>query len=230
MSSSFSDSAWHWRRQLLLVVALCGVMAPTASSFVPWRHSSTRTVLTSSSRTVLFRSRTATTVEELTRERTDRRTRSGSYSASEEEDYDDYDEDDYDAADTPPLEYLQDSATSREPDDPFHILLLGTTFDQPKVTVPYVSNSLEYVLSMPQGEAKELSQFAHDEGLSCLGTWTRNECLTLGRQLQVRDIVCRVVPYAPGGQRGWQAKDSYSNNNNELNKVGRGGGEQQRPY
>jgi ATP-dependent Clp protease adapter protein ClpS len=210
-----------------LLLAACSIALTL--SFVPLpRHSSTTThtlASSSTSRTVLFLSRTATTVEELTRERTGRRTRSDPYSPDEE--YDEEDDDDT----TPPLEYLQDSLTSREMDDPFHILLLGTTFEKPKVTVPYVSNSLEYVLSMPHGEAKELSQFAHDEGLSCLGTWTREECLTLGRQLQVRDIVCRVVPYTEGGQRGWQAKDS-SSNSNEFSNVGRGGSDEQqrRPF
>ena len=151
--------------------------------------------------------RTAT-VEAPTRERTDRTTRR----RIEEDELDDDDDDNDigDDTDYPDLEYLQDPSASRELDDPFHILLLGSTFDQPKVTVSYVSGSLEYVLNMPIGEAKELSQFAHDQGLSCLGTWTRQECVTLGRQLQVRDIVCRVVPYAPGGQRGWQAKDASS--------------------
>jgi len=93
-------------------------------------------------------------------------------------------------------------------------LLMGSTFEKPKITVSYVSGSLEYVLGMPYGEAKELSQFAQDEGMSCLGTWTREECLTLGKQLQVRDIVCRVVPFAEGGQRGWQAKDASGANQN----------------
>lgn len=97
---------------------------------------------------------------------------------------------------------------SREMDDPYHILLLGQTFEKPKITVPYVASSLNYVLNMPTDEATELSQFSHDHGMSCLGTWSREECLTLGRQLQVRDLVCRVVPYCEGGQRGWQAKDA----------------------
>jgi len=141
------------------------------------------------------------TVEAPTRERTDRKT--NRRSADDFEDYDNDDEDDY-----PDLEYLIDSQESREMEDPFHILLLGSTFEKEKITVTYVSGSLEYVLNMPYSEAKELTQFAHDEGMSCLGTWTREECLSLGRQLQMRDIVCRVVPFTAGGQRGWQAKDA----------------------
>jgi len=114
-----------------------------------------------------------------------------------------------------PLEWLEDANESREMDDPYHLLLLGQTFEKPKITVPYVSNTLQYVLEMPEDEATELSQFSYEHGMSCLGTWSREECLALGRQLQVRDIVCRVVPFCEGGQRGWQARDAdeagYSN-------------------
>jgi hypothetical protein len=109
-----------------------------------------------------------------------------------------------------PMEWLEDSTESREMDDPFHILLLDQTFEKQKITVPYVSSALQYVLDMPADEATELSQFSAENGMSCLGTWPREECLTLGRQLQVRDIVCRIVPYCEGGQRGWQAKDAGS--------------------
>lgn len=108
------------------------------------------------------------------------------------------------------LEYLIDSAESREMDDPFHIILLGSTFQKPKITVSYCATSLEYVLSLPPAEALEQSQFAQEQGLSCLGTWPREECLVLGRQLQRRDLECRVVPFVEGGQRGWQAKDASS--------------------
>jgi hypothetical protein len=152
----------------------------------------------------------ATTMEPPTKQRTNRgRTSSDDKdemnSASNGGDYSD-------------LEYLIDSAESREMEDPFHILLLGSTFEKPKITVSYVTGSLEYVLEMPFDEAKELSQFAADEGMSCLGTWPREECLSLGKQLQRRDIVCRVVPYAEGGQRGWQAKDTSSSASGSRDK------------
>ena len=112
-----------------------------------------------------------------------------------------------------PLEWLEDEAATREMDDPFHILLLDQTFEKPKITVPYVATSCNYVLGMPFDEATELSQFAYEHGMSCLGTWPREECLSLGRELQVRDIVCRIVPYCEGGQRGWQAKDAEDASN-----------------
>jgi hypothetical protein len=106
------------------------------------------------------------------------------------------------------LEWLEDPEVSREMEDPFHILLMGQTFEKPKITVEYVASSLNFVLDMPMDEATELSEFSNEHGMSCLGTWPREECLTLGRQLQIRDLVCRIVPFCEGGQRGWQAKDA----------------------
>ena len=105
-----------------------------------------------------------------------------------------------------PLEWLEDNPDeSRDMEDPFHILILDQTYEKPKITVPYVASNLEYVLQMPLDDATEHSQFCYDHGMSCVGVWPREECLALGRQLQLRDIVCRVVPFAEGGQRGWQA-------------------------
>lgn len=105
-----------------------------------------------------------------------------------------------------PLEWLEDNPDeSRDMEDPFHILVMDTTFEKAKITVPYVASNLEYVLAMPLGDATEHSQFCYDNGMSCVGVWPREECLKLGRQLQLRDIVCRIVPYAEGGHRAWQA-------------------------
>jgi hypothetical protein len=42
-----------------------------------------------------------------------------------------------------PLEWLEELELSRDLEDPFHILLLGQTFEKPKITVPYVASSLE---------------------------------------------------------------------------------------
>jgi hypothetical protein len=166
----------------------------------------------------------AITIDAPTREdiETDRKTRRSRKTGGDDNDLGDDEENFEDALRRQgPLEYLEDDPNeSREMEDPFHILLMGSTFDKPKITVSYVAGSLNYVLDMPFDEATELSQFSHDEGMSCLGTWPREQCLVLGRQLQVRDIVCRVVPYAEGGQRGWQAKDASAgttNSNSFLN-------------
>jgi len=105
-----------------------------------------------------------------------------------------------------PLEWLEDDPTElRDMKDPFHILLLSQTFEKPKITVTYVASNLEYVLGMPIGDATEHSQLCFDNGVTCVGVWPREECLKLGRLLQLRDIVCRVVPYCEGGHRAWQA-------------------------
>ncbi len=119
-----------------------------------------------------------------------------------------------------PMEYLEDEWSTRNPDDPFHILLLDTTFTQnDRVTIPYVAGCLTYVLGMPETEATDLSKLSMLNGFSCLGTWEREECLKLGRQLQIRDCVVRVVPFVEGGSRGWQAKDASS-----ASSSGGGGG------
>jgi ATP-dependent Clp protease adapter protein ClpS len=108
-----------------------------------------------------------------------------------------------------PLEYLEDEWSTRNPDDPFHILLLDTTFTKSEqMTVKYVAGCLTYVLAMPEDEATELTTMAAENGFSCLGTWERQECLKLGKQLQVRDLAVRVVPYCEGGMRGWQLRSA----------------------
>mmetsp|Transcript_4263 Transcript_4263/g.4041 ORF Transcript_4263/g.4041 Transcript_4263/m.4041 type:complete len:191 (-) Transcript_4263:341-913(-) len=108
-----------------------------------------------------------------------------------------------------PLEYMEDEFATRNPEDPFHILLLDATFEQnERITIQYVSNSVSYVCDMPEGDAFELTSMAASNGMSCLGTWKRETCLSLGRKLQNMDIVCRVVPYTDGGSRSWQAKGS----------------------
>lgn len=108
-----------------------------------------------------------------------------------------------------PMEYLEDENATRNPDDPFHILLLDTTFQKnDKITIPYVVGCLEYVLGMPKEEGTELTIMAEENGLSCLGTWEREECLSLGKELMVKDLVVRVVPFCAGGGRGWQMRNA----------------------
>jgi len=198
-------------RPVLLFLLSSLMLAPThAFSRQPiatrsaFARTTSRTTTTTKTTTVLYSS---TTVEPPVKEQTKRKTNKRTNDRDDDNAINNGDDIDS------PLEYLQDNEESREMDDPFHILLLGSTFEKKKITVEYVAGSLEYVLNMPAQEAVELSAFACEEGMACLGTWPREECLSLGKQLQVRDLVCRVVPYAAGGQRGWQAKDAneYSN-------------------
>jgi hypothetical protein len=122
-----------------------------------------------------------------------------------------------------PIEWLiDDPLVSREIDDPFHILLIDETFTQnSRITIPYVASSCAYVLGMPYDEAAELAAHAEKEGFSCLGTWGHEECVRLGRQLQNRDVICRVVPYCEGGDRPWQARNAREDDQ----VVGGGGGD-----
>lgn len=192
---------------LAVVLAICLALSTWTTSPIVSAFSSIPTTTSIRPKTLL---NGATTIEPPTREKTDtdRKTQ------REKRSYSDDDIADMEDPNAPysDLEYFIDAAESREMEDPFHILLMGTTFEKPRITVSYVTNALEYVLSMPTTEGKELSEFAKEEGMSCLGTWPREECLTLGKQLQLRDIVCRVVPFCEGGQRGWQAKDANSAN------------------
>ena len=109
-----------------------------------------------------------------------------------------------------PIEWLiDDRMVSREDGEPFHILLLDETFRvNDRISVEYVASSCAYVLMMPYDEAAELAAMSKEQGFSCLGTWPHEEALRLGKQLQDRDIICRVVPYAEGGDRPWQARDA----------------------
>jgi hypothetical protein len=178
------------------------IYAMTADSSRPYRYSSMSTVIDAP---------TKDDVARKTRRRTAGGNDNGDFLGDQEENFEDA------VRKSGPLEWLEDMEAARDMDDPFHILLLGQTFEKPKITVPYVASSLEYVLDMPVDEAMELSQFSYDHGMSCLGVWSREECLRLGKQLQVRDIVCRVVPYVVGGQRAWQAKDASSWASNDSN-------------
>jgi ATP-dependent Clp protease adapter protein ClpS len=129
----------------------------------------------------------------------------------EDDEDDEHDDDNIRNNKDAPLEWLEDEWSTREPEDPYHILLLGSTFDKNKrVTVSYVSGCVTYVLGMPEKDAVELTTIASVNGMSCLGTWEREECLKLGRQLRIRDISVRVVPFCKGGSREWQAKDAGS--------------------
>lgn len=215
-----------------LVLTVC---TTTATAFLSpvhpvWSQSrygmasfSLSSTFSSSSSSSLYSRGAARTLEAPTRERTDRksstyRRRGDRHEFDWQDSNEDDNNDDDDDGDNDDLEYYLDSNASREMEDPFHILLLGSTFEKPKVTVPYVSSTLEYVMAMPSLEAVEQAKFAKDQGLSCLGTWPREECLSLGKQLQRRDLVCRVVPYCVGGQRGWQAKDVSSSSSSSTNK------------
>jgi len=214
--------------QSLKIMLVCFLSAMIGTeAFSPtqnMRHSSSATTTGSRSTSVLMpmsttMRRMSTTVapdETYTEEKTKRKQRGD----------DDDDSNSISKYNDDPLEYLEDEMESRDPEDPFHILLLDSTFAKPKINLAYVAGCLNYVLDMPHEDAVELCSMAQTNGMSCLGTWTREECLSLGRDLQVRDLVVRIVPFCEGGNRGWQAKDSNgssrSNSNSGYESSGSG--------
>lgn len=97
---------------------------------------------------------------------------------------------------------LTQSGNSRDPDELCHLLLLGSTFTQtpPQMSDSYAVTSCIEVL--PTGDlspaaARDAVSFAKHEGMSRLGTYTREECLRYGQELRERceDFRCRVIPF-----------------------------------
>lgn len=97
---------------------------------------------------------------------------------------------------------MTSSGSTRDPDELCHILLLGSTFTQSpqQMSDTFAASSCLDVL--PPGDlsptaARDAVSFAKYEGMSRLGTYTREECLRYGSELQERcgDFRCRVVPF-----------------------------------
>lgn len=175
-------------------------------------------------------SRTATRMSTITappETDTDKRVRrkGGDGASAGEDEQETFDQ--FDIRKQGPLEYLEDDPNEmRDMQDPFHILLLAETFLKPKISVNYVSGALQFVLEMPYEDAVDATVFCKENGISCLGTWTREQCLSLGKELQNRDLCIRVVPFVPGGQRGWQAnKDADAGNSADGSNADSGSGD-----
>ncbi|KAL7535111.1 hypothetical protein ACHAXR_010141 [Thalassiosira sp. AJA248-18] len=181
--------------KLLLLLSIASAATLLSSAFVVPSHQCFATSTSSHQRTTLFMS----TVIPGTETETERR---------EKRDLTGIPPDEGDIRG--PVEWLiDDPLVSREDGEPFHILLLDETFVQnSRITIEYVASSCAYVLAMPYDEAAELAAHAEREGFSCLGTWGHEECLRLGKQLQNRDVICRVVPFCEGGDRAWQARNA----------------------
>jgi len=80
----------------------------------------------------------------------------------------------------------------------WHILLLGVTFDNPRMTPLYVAGCLSYVLSMSDAEAFEHATFAKENDFSILGKWPRKAALEFASKLKGQDLFVRVVPSLDG--------------------------------
>ncbi|KAL7535863.1 hypothetical protein ACHAWF_005294 [Thalassiosira exigua] len=96
------------------------------------------------------------------------------------------------------LEYLYEADVERHSDDLFHIILMPSTFFKDHMSTELAAESCAGVLGIPSDKARDLSLFAKHQGFSCLGIWTREECLSMGEQLISRDLDCRVIPFNGG--------------------------------
>ena len=98
------------------------------------------------------------------------------------------------------LEYLYDAAEERHSDDLFHIILLPSTFKSDmSVSVEDAALSTSEILGINYDQAYDMSLFARHQGFSTLGSWTREECLSLGEELLSNGLDCRVIPFNAGG-------------------------------
>ena len=62
------------------------------------------------------------------------------------------------------------------------------------MSIEHAAESCTTILKTPSAKARDLSLFAKHQGFARLGTWTRDECLSLGKKLSAQDLDCRVVP------------------------------------
>lgn len=96
------------------------------------------------------------------------------------------------------LEYLYEAGDERHSDDLFHIILMSSTFNKDHMSLDYAAKSCTDILGISMDTAQELSLFAKHQGFSRLGTWTREECLSMGEDLVSCDLDCRVIPFEGG--------------------------------
>ena len=73
------------------------------------------------------------------------------------------------------------------------------TFHKDHMSIENTAQSCTEILGIPSDKAQDLSLFAKHQGFSCLGTWTREECLSIGEELLSRDLDCRIIPFNGGG-------------------------------
>lgn len=96
------------------------------------------------------------------------------------------------------LEYLYDETEEeRHSDDLYHILLMPSTFH--KTSIEHATEACTDILGIESEKAYSMSIFAKHQGFSTLGTWTHDECLSMGKELSSRDLDCRIIPFNRGG-------------------------------
>jgi hypothetical protein len=66
------------------------------------------------------------------------------------------------------------------------------------MSIEFAAQSCSEILGIRSDKAWDISLFAKHQGFSCLGTWTREECLSMGDELSSRNLDCRVIPFNGG--------------------------------
>mmetsp|Transcript_18989 Transcript_18989/g.30853 ORF Transcript_18989/g.30853 Transcript_18989/m.30853 type:complete len:211 (-) Transcript_18989:156-788(-) len=95
------------------------------------------------------------------------------------------------------LEWFQDEELRKDCVS-WAILLLGSTFEKPRMTPEFAANSIMFVLNMAKEKAFELASLAEVDGMSVLGEWPREKALELGAQLKRMELNVRIVPGIKG--------------------------------
>ena len=78
------------------------------------------------------------------------------------------------------------------------------------MSIEQAAESCSEILGVHSEKAWDLSLFAKHQGFSCLGTWTREECLSMGEELLSRNLDCRVIPFNGAGVSDMVPEDSYA--------------------
>ena len=94
------------------------------------------------------------------------------------------------------LEYLYETQEERHSDDLYHILLMPSTFH--KTSIEHATEACSEILGIESEKAHSMSIFAKHQGFSTLGTWTHEECLSMGKELSSRELDCRIIPFNRG--------------------------------
>ena len=92
----------------------------------------------------------------------------------------------------------------------FSLVTMCRTFHKEHMSIEHAAGSCTEILGIHSEKAWDLSLFAKHQGFSCLGTWTREECLSMGEELISRNLDCRVIPFNGGGVSDMVQEDSYA--------------------
>jgi hypothetical protein len=67
-----------------------------------------------------------------------------------------------------------------------------------KTSIEHATEACSEILGIESEKAYSMSIFAKHQGFSTLGTWTHDECLSMGKELSSRELDCRIIPFNSG--------------------------------